>query len=287
MISESHNSHHAEYESNIQDLMARIARQDETLKAQAIQILQLTEQHSTKTQQPDNEQVVLEMQPQSIENATTVDPSITFIELSARIDRAIHANKQSPNGVNTRQSTQSLVKGETRSHNSLSRRPVSVKNVASPVDSRDGPESMKESVMVTNITTNSINSTESLKVDSQDESSSDSSPETLNIKTGMTSMYELNTSDKGRNLQGSKDSGLDSPKRFSTTAVKKNNAFRGLSSIKTAPVIGNSKDRVDSVNEEAGSEDGTGGGEKEETISDETETETDTGPESVVTSVLR
>ncbi|XP_023705061.1 uncharacterized protein LOC111863203 isoform X2 [Cryptotermes secundus] len=284
---ESHNSHYAMYESNIQELMAHIARQDETLRAQEIKILHLTQQHSAKTQQPENAQVVLEMQPQSSENATTVDPSITFTELTARIDRAIHANKRPPDGVNTRQSTQSPVKGETKSHTSLSRRPLSVKNVASPVDSRGGPESVKQSVRVTNITTNSKHSTESLMVDPQDESSSDSSPQTLKTKTGMTSMYELtdqevNTSDKGRSPQGSKDSGLDSPKRFSTTPIKKINAFQGLSSIKTTPAIGSSKDRVDHVNEDTGSEDEAGGEKEEETISDETETETDSCPASVL-----
>jgi hypothetical protein len=110
----------------------------------------------------------------------------------------------------------------------------------------------------------------------------------------MTSMYELtdqevNTSDKGRSPQGSKDSGLDSPKRFSTTPIKKINAFQGLSSFRTTPVMDSSRDRVDNVNEETGSENGAGGGgeKEEETISDETETETDTGPESLVTSVLR
>lgn len=293
MISESHNRHYAEYESNIQELMARIARQDDTLQAQAIQILHLTQQHSTQTQQPDNaQQVVLELQPQSSENATTVDASITFTEPTARIDRAIHANKWSLDGVDTRQSTQLLVKGETKSHHSLPSRPVSVKNVPSPVDSRGGPESIKQSVMVANITTNSKHSTESLKADPQDESSSDSSPQTLNIKTGMTSMYELidhevNTSDKGRSPQGSKDSGLDSPKRFSTTPIKKMNAFQGLSSIKTTPVMGSSKERVDNVDEETGSEDGVEGEEEEKETSDETETKTDTDPESIVTSVLR
>jgi hypothetical protein len=42
------------------------------------------------------------------------------------------------------------------------------------------------------------------------------------------------------------------------------------------------------VDEETGSEDGAGGEEREEeTVSDETETKTDTDPESIVTSVLR
>jgi hypothetical protein len=288
MISESHNnSHYVEYESNIQELMACVARQDETLKAQAIQILHLTQQHSKKTQQPDNAQ----LQPQSSENATTVYPSITFTELTARADKAIHANKWSPDGVDTRQYTQSLVKEGTKSHHSLSRKPVSLQNVPSPVESRGGPESIKQSVMITDITANSKHSTDNLKVDPQEESSSESLPQTMNIRTGMTSMYELvdqelNNSDKGRSPQGSKDSGLDSPRRFSTIPIKKINTLQGSSSIKTAPLMGSSKDRANNVDEETGSETRAGGGEEEtvseETTVDETETDTDTGPESVL-----
>jgi hypothetical protein len=285
VISESHNnSHYAEYESNIQELMACVARQDETLKAQAIQILHLTQQHSTKTRKLDNaQQVVLELQPQSSENATTVDPSVTFTELTA-----IRANKWSPDEVDSRQFTQSLVKGQTKSHRSLSRKPVSVKNVPSPVESRGGPESIKQSVRNTDITANSKHSTDNLKVDPQEEeSSSESLPQTVNIRTGMTSMYELidqelNNSDKGRSPQGSKDSGLDSPKRFPTVPIKKMNTFQGLSSVKTIPVMDSSKDRVNDVDEETGSE---AGGEEtisEETTADETEADTDTGSESVL-----
>jgi hypothetical protein len=287
VISESHNSsHYAEYESKIQEFMACVARQDETLKAQAIQILDLTRQHSTKTQQLDNaQQVVLELQ--SSENAITVDPNVAFTELTARIDKAIHANKWSPDGVDTKQSTQPLLKGEIKSHHSLSRRPDSINNVPSHVESRGGPESMKQNVMITN----SKHSTDTLRADPQEESSSESLAQRINIRTGSSSMYELidqelNNSDKGRSPQGSRDSGLDSPKRFSTTPIRKMNTVQGSSLVKNAPVMDNSKDRVDNV-DETGSEAGEGEGEKEETTTDDTtadqtETETDTGPESVL-----
>lgn len=152
--------------------------------------------------------------------------------------------------------------------------------------------------MVTNITTETINSTEILKVDPQEESSSEPSSQTTNIRTQATSMYkftdqELHTSDTGKSPQGSKDSGLDSPKRFSTSSIKKLNAFQGMSSIKATPVISGSEDRTDSVDEMTGSDDGEREAEgKEETISDEvtldeTETEMDTDTEPAVKSVLR
>jgi hypothetical protein len=290
MFAESHDSsRYTEYESNIQKLMAHAARQDEMLKAQAIQILTLTEQCSGKMQQRDDAHWnAVELQPQRRE-----DPSATFTELTARIDKVVR------DGINTKQLTQSSVGRQTKSPHSVSQTPVSVKNIPSPTERSGFSQSPKQSVVVTNITTETKNSTDSLKVDQQEESSSDSSPRTLNIRTQATSMYgfidqELHTSDKGTSPQGSKDSGLDSPKRFSTTPIKKLNAFQGLSSIKTTPVTSGSEDRVHSVNEMSESDDGgrEGEGKEGETISDEatrdeTETEMDTDTEPAVKSVLR
>jgi hypothetical protein len=285
MFAESYSSsHYAEYESNIQKLMAHAARQDETLKAQAIQILHLTEQCSAKMQQRDDaHQRAVELQPQ-----TRADPSVTFTELTARIDKAVH------DGINTKQHTQSSAGRLTKSPHSVSQPPVAVKNFPSHTDSSGHSQSQKQSVVVTNNTTETKNSTDGLKVDPQEESSSDSSPQALNTRTQATSMYrligqELHTSDKGKSPQGSKDSGLDSPMRFSTTSVKKRNTYQGLSSIKTTPVMSGCEDRVDSINEMTGSDDG---GKEEETISDEatldgTETEMDTDTEPAVRSVLR
>ena len=287
MFAESHNSsYYAEYESNIQKLMAHAERQDEMLKAQAVQILHLTEQCSAKMQQTDDaHQHAVELQPQR-----RADTSVTLTELTARIDKAVR------DGINTKQLTQSSVGRQTKSPQSVSQTPVSVKNISSPTQSSGCSQSQKQSVMVTNITTETKNSTDSLKVDAQEESSFDSSPQTLNIRTQATSMYgfidqELHTSDKGTSPQGSKDTGLDSPKRFSTTPIKKH-AFHGLSSFKTTPVMSGSEDRVDSVNEMTGSDDRGREGKEEETISDEatldeTETEMDTDTEPAVKPVLR
>ena len=287
MFAESHNnSRYAEYENNIQKLMAHAVRQDEMLKAQALQILRLTEQYSAKVQQTDDaHQHAVELQPQ-----TRADPHVTFTELTARIDKAVH------DGIRTEQLTKSSVGRQTKSPHSVSQTPVATKNIPSPADSSGCSQSQKQSLVVTNITMETINSTESLKVDPQEESSSESSPQTPNIGTQATSMYkftdqELHTSDKGRSPQGSKDSGLDSPKRFSTPSIKKLNAFQGLSSIETTPVISGSEVRADSLDEMTGSDGGRGGG-KEETVSDEatldeSETEMDTDTEPAVKSVLR
>ena len=289
MFAESHNSScYAEYENNIQKLMAHAVRQDEKLQAQALQILQLTEQYSAKMQQTDDaHQHAVELQPQ-----TRADPSVTFRELTARIDKAVH------DGIHSEQLTKSSVGRQTKPPYSVSQTPVAAKNIPFPADSTGCSQSQKQNLVVTNITTETINSTEILKVDPQEESSSEPSPQTLNIRTQATSMYkftdqELHTSDKGRSPQGSKDSGLDSPKRFSTSSIKKLNAFQGMSSIKTTPVISGSEDRADSVDEMTGSDDGEREAEgKEETISDEvtldeTETEMDTDTEPAVKSVLR
>lgn len=278
MFAESHNSsRYAEYENNIQKLMAHAVRQDEMLKAQAVQIFHLTEQYSAKVQQTDNA-----LQPQ-----TRTDPSVTFRELTARIDKAVRV------GIHTEQLTKSSLGRQTKSPHSVSQTPDATKNIPFPANSDECSQSQKQSSLVTNITPETINSTESLKVDPQEESSSESSPQTLNIRTQATSMYKftdhkLHTSDKGRSPQGSKDSGLDSPKRFSTTSVKKLNAFKGLSPIKGTPVISGSEDRADSVDDVTGSDDGG----REETISDEatldeSETEMDTDSEPAVKSVLR
>lgn len=289
MFAESHNSsRYAEYENNIHKLMAHAVRQDEMLKVQALQILHLSEQHSATVQQTDNtHQDTVELQPQ-----TRTDPSVTFRELTARIDKAVR------DGIHTEQRTKSSVGRQTTFPHSVSQTPVAAKNIPFPADSSGCSQSQKQSSVVTNFTAETINSTESLKVDPQEESSSESSPQTLNVRTQATSMYkftdhELHTSDKGISPQGSKDSGLDSPKRFSKTSVKKLNAFQGLSSIKTTPAISGSEDRADSVDEMTASDDG--GGEEEgteETISDEatldeTETEIDTDTEPAVKSVLR
>jgi len=289
MFAESQNSsRYAEYENNIQKLMTHAVRQDEMLKAQALQILRLTEQYSAKVQQTDDaHQHAIELQPQ-----TRADPHVTFRELTARIDKAVR------DGIHMEQLTKSSVGRQTKSPHSVSQTPVATKNVPSPADSSGCSQSQKQSLVGTNITMETINSTESLKVDPQEESSSESSPQTMNIRTQATSMYKftdqkLHTSDKGRSPQGSKDSGLDSPKRFSTTAIKKLNAFQGLSSIETTPVISGREVREDSLDEMTGSDDGGREGEgKEETISDEatldeTETEMDTDTEPAVKSVLR
>lgn len=286
MFAESHNSsRYAEYENNIQKLMAHAVKQDEMLKAQALQILHLTEQYSAKVQQTDDaHQHAVELQPQ-----TRADPHVTFRELTARIDKAVH------DGIHTEHLTKSSVGRQTKSPHSVSQTPVATKNIPSPADSSGCSQSQKQSLVVTNITMETINSTESLKVHPQEESSSESSPQTLNLRTQATSMYkftdqELHTSDKGRSPKGSKDSGLDSPKRFSKTSVKKPNAFQGLSSVETTPVISGSKVRADSLDEMTGSDEGDREG-KEETISDEatdeTETEMDTDTEPAVKSVLR
>lgn len=289
MFAESHNnSRYGEYENNIQKLMAHAVRQDEMLKAQTLQILHLTEQYSAKVQQTDDaHQHAIELQPQ-----TRADPHVTFRELTARIDKAVH------DGIHTEQLTKSSVGRQTKSPHSVSQTPVAAKNIPSPADSSGCSQSQKQSLVVTDITMETINSTESLKVDPQEESSSQSSTQTLNIRTQATSMYkftdqELHMSDKGRSPKGSKDSGLDSPKRFSAPSLKKLNAFQGLSSIKTTPVVHGSEVRADSVNEMTGSDEGGREGEgKEETISgeatlDETETETDADNEPAVKSVLR
>jgi len=243
MFAESHNSsQYAEYESNIQKLMAHAVRQDEMLKAQALQILHLTEQYSAKVQQTDDaHQHAVELQPQ-----TRADPHVTFRELTARIDKAVH------DGIHTEQLTKSSVGRQTKSPQSVSQTTVATKNIPSPADSSGCSQSQKQSLMATNITMETINSAEDLKLDPQEESSSESSPQTPNITTQATSMYkftdqELHTFDKGRSPQGSKDSGLDSPKRFSTTSTKKLNALQQLSSIKTTPVISGSDVRADSV----------------------------------------
>ena len=287
MFAESHDSgRYAEYENNIQKLMAHAVRQDEMLKAQTLQILHLTEQYSAKAQQTDDaHQHAVELQP-----LTRADPHVTFRELTARIDKAVH------DGIHTEQLTKSSVGRQTKFPHSVSQTPVARKNIPSPADSSERSQSQKQSLVVTNITMETINSTESLKVDPQEESSSESSPQTLNIRTQATSMYkftdqELHTSDKGRSPQGSKDSGLDSPKRFSKTSIKKLNAFQGLSSVETTPVISGSKLRAGSLYETTGSDEGEREG-KEETISDEatldeTETEMDTDTEPAVKSVLR
>jgi len=288
MFAASHNSsHYAEYENNIQKLMSHAVRQDEMLKAQALQILRLTEQYSAKVQQTDDaHQHTVELQPQ-----TRADPHATFRELTARIDKAVH------DGIHTDQLTKSSVGRQTKSSHSVSQTPVATNNIPSPADSSGCSQSQKQSLVVTNITMETINSTESLKVDPQEESSSESSTQTLNVRTQATSMYqftdqELHTTDKGRSPQGSKDSGLDSPKRFSTTSIKKLNAFQRLSSIKTTPVISDSEVRADSVDEMTESDEGGREEGKEETISDEatldeTETEMDTDTEPAVKSVLR
>jgi hypothetical protein len=289
MIAEFHNnSHHAEYESKILELMSHVARQDETLKAQAIQVHHLTEQLSTQIQHTDNaQQHTLELQPQSSENAS-VHPRVTFTELAAETDKAIHANKHSSDGVD---STQSSLKAQTKFLHSVSTTPVSMRNIPSHRDSGGGSHSPKQSIIVKNITSESKYFSEG----PQEESSSDSSHQTLITKTGTTSMYghidqELNTADKARSPQGSKDSGLDSPKRFSTTPVRKINAFQGLSSIETTPVTSAGKDRVYNVDEATQSEDGEEEEEEKETISDETtadDTETDTDTEPAIRSVHR
>jgi hypothetical protein len=287
MIAEFHNSNrHAEYENKILELMAHAARQDETLKAQAIQVHDLTEQLSTQIQQTDNaQQQTIELQPQSRENVS-IDPRVTFTELTARIDKAIHANEHSPDGVNRKQSTQSSVKTQAKSLHSMSKTPVSVRNIPSSRDSSSGFHSPKQSVMVTNITSESKHSAEG----PQEESSSDSSHQTVPIRTGATSMYGLIDQDKARSPQGSKDSGLDSPKRLSEFPIRKINAFQGLSSIEITPIASGSEDRVDNIDEVTQSEDEEE--EKEETISDEatvdeTETDTDTDSEPAVSSVHR
>lgn len=289
MFAESHNSSwYAEYENNIQKLMAHAVRQDEMLKAQALQILHLTEQYSAKVQQTNEaHQHAIDLQPQTRE-----DPHVTFRKLTARIDKAVH------DGIHTEQLTESSVGRQTKSPHSVSQTPVATKNIPSTADSSGCSQSQKQSLVVTNITMETINSTESLQVDPQEESSSESSPQTLNIKTRATSMYkftdqELHMSDKGRSPQGSKDSGLDSPKRFSATSIKKLNAYQGLSSIETTPVISGSVVKADSPDEMTGSDVGEREGDgKEGTVSDEatldeTETEMDTDTEPAVKSVLR
>jgi hypothetical protein len=287
MIAEFHNnSHHAEYESKILVLMSHVARQDETLKAQAIQVHHLTEQLSTQIQHTDNAQHTLELQPQSSENAS-VHPRVTFTELTAETDKPIHANKHSSDGVD---STQSSLKAQTKFLPPCTT-PVSMRNIPSHRDSGGGSHSPKQSIIVKNITSESKYFSEG----PQEESSSDSSHQTLITKTGTTSMYghidqELNTADKARSPQGSKDSGLDSPKRFSMTPVRKINAFEGLSSIETTPVTSASKDMVDNVDEATQSEDGEEEEEEKETVSDETtadDTETDTDTEPAIRSVHR
>ena len=221
--------------------MAHAVRQDEMLKAQALQILHLTEQYSAQVQQTDDaHQHAVELQPQ-----TRADPHVTFRELTARIDKAVH------DGIHTEQLTKSSDGRQTKSPHSVSQIPVATNNIPSPADSSRCSQSQKQSLVVTNMTMDIVNSTESLKVDPQEVSSSESSPQTMNIRTQATSMdkftdQELHKFDKGRSPQGSKDSGLDSPKRFSTTSTKKHNAFQGLSSIKTTPVISGSEVRADS-----------------------------------------
>ncbi|XP_021916762.1 myosin heavy chain, non-muscle-like isoform X3 [Zootermopsis nevadensis] len=273
MIAEFHsNNHQAEYENRILELMAHIVRQDETLKAQVTQVDHLTEQLSTQIQQTDSaQQQTVELQPQSSENAS-VDPRVTFTELTARIDKAIHANKYSPDRVNRRQSAQTSVKTQAKSIHSMSKTPVSVRNI--PLS--------RDNVMVRNITSESKHSAEG----PQEDSSSDLSHQTMTTRTGTTSMYGLIDQGKVRSPQGSKDSGLDSPKRFPTIPIRKINAFQGLSSIETTPITSGSEDRVDNVDDVTQSEDEEE--EKDETISDEAtadETETDTDTEPAVTSV--
>jgi hypothetical protein len=293
LITESRNSsHHEDCEKKILELMAHAARQDEILKAQAIQISHLTEQHSRENKQTDNtQQQAIEVQPRSTENERA-DPTVMFTELKARINKAIHASMCSQDGADTKQSTQSLVKRQTASLHSMSETPVSVKNISSPTtDSSGGSLSPKQTAMVTNITADSKYSTKSVKISPQEESSSDSAPETLNNKTGATSMYglieqELHTSDKTKSPQGSKDSGLDSPMRFSIYPIRKSNAFKGLPSVKTTSDMNGSKDRVDTLAEVTGSED-EGETISDEATVDETETETDIGSEHAVTTVHR
>lgn len=201
--------------------MAHAVRQDEMLKAQALQILHLTEQYSAQVQQTDDaHQHAVELQPQ-----TRADPHVTFRELTARIDKAVH------DGIHTEQLTKSSDGRQTKSPHSVSQIPVATNNIPSPADSSRCSQSQKQSLVVTNMTMDIVKSTEGLKVDPQEVSSSESSPQTMNIRTQATSMdkftdQELHKSDKGRSPQGSKDSGLDSPKRFSTTSTKKRNAFQ-------------------------------------------------------------
>ena len=110
MFAESHNSsHYAEYKNNIQKLMAHAVRQDETLKAQALQILCLTEQYSAKVQQTDDaHERAVELHPQ-----TRADPHVTFRELTARIDKAVY------DGIHTEQLTKSSVGRQTKSPHSV------------------------------------------------------------------------------------------------------------------------------------------------------------------------
>lgn len=285
MVAEFHNSNcHVEYENKILELMAHAAKQDEMLKTQAIQVHHLTEQLSTQIQQTNSvQQKTAEMQPLSCENAS-VDPKVTFTELTARLDKGIHSNQHAPDEVNRRQSTQSSVKTQAKSLRSLSKMPVSVRNIPSSRDSSSSSPSPKQSIMVTRPTSKSKHSAEN----PQEESSSDSSHQTVTIRNGATSMYGLVDQDKVRSPQGSKDSGLDSPKRFSTFPIRKINAFQGLSSIETTPITDGSEDRLDNVEEVTQSEDGE---EKEaEAILDEStvdETETDTDSEPAVTSIHR
>lgn len=91
--------------------MAYAVRQDEKLQAQALQILQLTEQYSAKMQQTDDaHQHAVELQPQ-----TRADPSVTFRELTARIDKAVR------DGIHSEQLTKSSVGRQTKPPHSVHR----------------------------------------------------------------------------------------------------------------------------------------------------------------------
>ncbi|KAJ9591405.1 hypothetical protein L9F63_002011 [Diploptera punctata] len=308
-------NHDLEYENKIHELLAHAARQDEYLKTQAEQILQLTESLAKQTLHPEISELQAKLNFEKSESIaeqdiqeTTLDPDATFAKLAARIDNAIQASKKLPQRSNSMKEKITDITNQKTAETPHS----SLKKVSSFIESSrkfNLPKKIKTASEKTSLVPikSSVNTKKSAL---EEESSSESSPTVENIE--ISSMYgsvDKTSVEKQRSpnkawsikkpsssLEGSKDSGLDSPKRLKT-AVTKITAFH-----KPTSVISVSEDRVGSVadseshdeeevEEEEEDEEEEEEVEEEETISgeeeEESEMETESGSEPAVQPVDR
>lgn len=277
-----------EYEDEIHKLMTHAARHDAVLKAQEEQILQLSqrlqqtqtmERQRLHSQEPEPPAETITRAISS--NNVAIEPHDNFAILAAKIDTVIRVSEKKE-GQN--KNTKTVIENQQKS-DPIREKIIPVTEHSNRTHSPKYIDSRIEKIHII-----PSKPSENIKTDApEEESSSDFSPEVKNIE--VSSMYGLadknslkqkqrsshrgsNIKDSLGNLQGSKDSGLDSPKREPyVSPITKVTTFH-----KSAPVSSVTQDRGverESQDEDIEDEEETLSGEEETNEEIETETESE------------